>query len=397
MDKQEQKTITRRLRTFHYTECGAFEEYLRRMSMKGLHFRGWKAGMIFEKGEPEETVYSVEVFDRGKETDLRPEPDAEEFAGSCEAAGWEFIDGNRRFCVFRRRSENAVPIMSEEERFSAVRRAEIRGAVRYTSVYLILNLIFGVIAYLYPELWMFSDTYMLVILLIPFMLLMNLGEYISLFLWYVRGKMRLSSGEGVMYPSRLWYTAENILITAALLVIILWMAAERQWYDLLFVAIIVILQTGSRFRINYIRPSREEQKWYSLWAVIAVAAVVFLLNVMRPAEDYSWAGMETSILGTAEQGYINISSDREEMTDYDYKLYRSEYPGVIRVVWWSQSRDMKAPAGIGGGWDAEEVTSDDAYSCRIFVRYDDAVLVLYGSEEPGEREIRILRDRLGLS
>ena len=54
MDKQEQKTITRRLRTFHYTECGAFEEYLRRMSMKGLHFRGWKAGMIFEKGEPEE-------------------------------------------------------------------------------------------------------------------------------------------------------------------------------------------------------------------------------------------------------------------------------------------------------------------------------------------------------
>lgn len=244
---------------------------------------------------------------------------------------------------------------------------------------------------------MFSDTYMLVILLIPFMLLMNLGEYISLFLWYVRGKMRLSSGEGVMYPSRLWYTAENILITAALLVIILWMAAERQWYDLLFVAIIAILQTGSRFRINYIRPSREEQKWYSLWAVIAVAAVVFLLNVMRPAEDYSWAGMETSILGTAEQGYINISSDREEMTDYDYKLYRSEYPWVIRVVWWSQSRDMKAPAGIGGGWDAEEVTSDDAYSCRIFVRYDDAVLVLYGSEEPGEREIRILRDRLGLS
>lgn len=53
------------------------------------------------------------------------------------------------------------------------------------------------------------------------------------------------------------------------------------------------------------------------------------------------------------------------MTDYDYKLYRSEYPWVIRVVWWSQSRDMKAPAGIGGGWDAEEVTSDDAYSCRI--------------------------------
>ena len=56
MDKQEQKMITRRFRSFHYTECGAFEEYLRRMSRKGLHFRGWKAGMVFEKGKPEDAV-----------------------------------------------------------------------------------------------------------------------------------------------------------------------------------------------------------------------------------------------------------------------------------------------------------------------------------------------------
>lgn len=397
MDKQEQKTIMRRFRTFHYTECGAFEEYLRRMSMKGLHFLGWKAGMIFEKGEPEEVVYSVEVFDRGKETDLRPEPDAEEFADYCEAAGWEFIDGNRRFCVFRRRSEDAVPIMTEEERFSAVRRAEIRGMIRYTIVYLFLNLLFGVIAYLYPELCMFSTLYMLVILIMPFMLLLNVGEYISFCLWYVRGRMRLSSGEKVLYPRRLWYIVENILITAALLVLIPRMAAEREWYGLLYVGIITILQISLRFGINYIRPSREEQKQYSVWSAIAVAAAVFLLNLMRPEADYGWTGTETSILGTAEEGYINISSDREEVTDYSYELYRSEKPWVIRVVWWSQSRRVKIPASAEGGWGAEEAAADDAYVSRIFVRYDDAVLILYGSAEPGEREIRILRDRLGLS
>ena len=397
MDKQEQKTIMRRFRTFHYTECGAFEEYLRRMSMKGLHFLGWKAGMIFEKGEPEEVVYSVEVFDRGKETDLRPEPDAEEFADYCEAAGWEFIDGNRRFCVFRRRSEDAVPIMTEEERFSAVRWAEIRGMVRNTIAYLLLNLLFGAVVCLYPEPWIFSNFYMAVILMIPFMLFLNLGEFLSMFLWYVRGRMRISSGKEVPYPRRLWYIAENILVTEVLLAVILWMLAGRQWYGIIYVVIIMILQIGLRTVENYFRPSREEQRQYSFWGAVAVAAAVFLLNIMRPEEDYGWAGTETSILGTAEQGYINISSDREEITDYDYELYRSEHPWVIRVVWWSQSRDMKVPVGIGGDWDAEEVTADDAYSCRIFVRYDDAVLVLYGSVEPREREIHILRDQLGLS
>lgn len=397
MDKQEQKMITRRFRSFHYTECGAFEEYLRRMSRKGLHFRGWKAGMVFEKGKPEDAVYSVEVFEKGKETDLRPEPDTEEFADYCEAADWEFIDGNRRFCVFRRRSEDAVPIMTEEERFSAVRRAEIRGMIRYTIVYLFLNLLFGIIAYLYPELWLFSNLYLLVILLMPFMLLLNLGEYLSFCLWYARGRMRLSSGEEVLYPRRLWYIVENVLIMAVLLVLILCMAAEREWYGLFYVAVITVLQVGLRYGINYIRPFREEQKRYSVWSAIAVAAAIFLLNLMRPETDYGWAGTETSILGTAEEGYINISSDGEEVTDYSYEIYRSEKPWVISVVWWSQSRRVEIPASAEGGWDAEEMAADDAYASRIFVRYDDAVLILYGSTDPGEREIRILRDRLGLS
>lgn len=351
----------------------------------------------FEKGEPEGVCYCVEVFAKGTEMDTAPEPDAMDYAEYCRAAGWELVDGQRSFCIFRRIDEDAVPIMAEEERFSAVRRAEIRGTARNTIMYLVLNLLFGAVVCLYPEPWMFSNFYMAVILMIPFMLFLNLGEFLSMFLWYVRGRVRILSGKEVPYPRRLWYIAENVLITAVLLVVISWMLAERQWYGTIYVVIIMILQIGLRTAKNYFRPSREEQRQYSFWGAAAVAAAVFILNVMRPAEDYGWAGTETSILGTAEQGYINISSDREDITDYNYELYCSEHPWVIRVVWWSQSRDMEVPAAIGGDWDAEEVIADDAYSCRIFVRYGDAVLVLYGSEVPGEREIRILRDHLGLS
>ena len=35
--------------------------------------------MIFEKGEPENTEYAVEVFPKGSEDDRRPEADAEEY------------------------------------------------------------------------------------------------------------------------------------------------------------------------------------------------------------------------------------------------------------------------------------------------------------------------------
>ena len=102
MRNKEGKKVTYRFVNFCYTERGAFAEYLHKMSRKGWHFAGWKWGMVFEQGEPEDIVYDVEIFSEAGEKDLRPEEETEEYAEYCRAAGWGFVDANRKFCVFRK-------------------------------------------------------------------------------------------------------------------------------------------------------------------------------------------------------------------------------------------------------------------------------------------------------
>ena len=125
--KQVQAGTTRRVfRYFRYTECDAFGQYLHEMSLDGWHFQKWQMGLVFEKGEPADITYCVEVFPKGSEMDLKPEEQAEEYADYCSVAGWELIDGQRKFCIFRRRDPDAMPIVTEEERFENVRKAERR-------------------------------------------------------------------------------------------------------------------------------------------------------------------------------------------------------------------------------------------------------------------------------
>ena len=63
---------------FSYTQCDDFAAYLQEMSRKGFHFTEWKGGLVFEKGEPEDVTYQVEVFADGEEMDQRPSQDTEE-------------------------------------------------------------------------------------------------------------------------------------------------------------------------------------------------------------------------------------------------------------------------------------------------------------------------------
>ena len=78
--KEKKKRTRRVFKDFGYLECDAFAEYLHGMSMKGWHFREWRLGLVFEKGEPEDVCYCVEVFPKGSEMDTKPEEPAEEYA-----------------------------------------------------------------------------------------------------------------------------------------------------------------------------------------------------------------------------------------------------------------------------------------------------------------------------
>ncbi|MBE5950581.1 MAG: DUF2812 domain-containing protein [Lachnospiraceae bacterium] len=101
---------------FDYMHCDDFAAYLSEMAAKGWHFKIWEDRLVFEKGEPADVTYAVEVFDKAKERDLEPGWDAFEFSEYCEAAGWKFIDSRRKFYVLKKIREDAVPLFDSEER-----------------------------------------------------------------------------------------------------------------------------------------------------------------------------------------------------------------------------------------------------------------------------------------
>ncbi len=73
---------------FHYRECDNLALYLEKMARQGWIFKDWHLGMVFEKEEPQNLEYAVEVFSEGNENDTKPEPETEEFAVYCREAGW---------------------------------------------------------------------------------------------------------------------------------------------------------------------------------------------------------------------------------------------------------------------------------------------------------------------
>ena len=91
-------------RQFRYTECDDMAAFLTKMAKEGWHFKEWKLGYVFEKGEPEVAEYAVEIFINGSSWDLKPDKNAEEFAEYCKEAGWEFIDYSKKFLIFKKRS-----------------------------------------------------------------------------------------------------------------------------------------------------------------------------------------------------------------------------------------------------------------------------------------------------
>ena len=78
-------------RNFRYSECDDFAAFLSKMAGEGWHFKGWELGLIFEKREPQNVEYSVQIFVKGSDMDLKATKDTEEYAEYCKEAGWEYI------------------------------------------------------------------------------------------------------------------------------------------------------------------------------------------------------------------------------------------------------------------------------------------------------------------
>ena len=141
---------------YSYDACDDLSLYLERMAAKGWRFRAFRLGLEFERCTPCTEHYDVQVFLKNTEMDTAPEPDTEEFAAYCEAAGWEFVDSSRRFVVFRRISDDAVPIVTTEERLGSVFSAELRFRLMRLATFSLLLASFLMQAASRPETWLFG-------------------------------------------------------------------------------------------------------------------------------------------------------------------------------------------------------------------------------------------------
>ena len=225
--KEKKKRTRRVFKDFGYLECDAFAEYLHGMSMKGWHFREWRLGLVFEKGEPEDVCYCVEVFPKGSEMDTKPEEPAEEYAEYCQAAGWEFLDGQRRFCIFRKVAEDAVPIVTEGERFDNVRKAECSRLGSEVIAPLLITALFWFRAMGREfEDWMFSNLCLALLLTVTIMTLVRFIQYIAVIVWAVSGKRKRVSGKKTIYGRKYWEAVWNGIYVLFLVGVFLLLVAE---------------------------------------------------------------------------------------------------------------------------------------------------------------------------
>lgn len=413
------------LKGFTYMHCDDFAKYLSNMAAKGWHFKEWGAGLKFEKGEPEQAVYAVEVFTKASENDLRPEPNTQEFAEYCEAAGWKFIDAKQKYCIFKKVDENAVELFTPEERVTNAFKGTVSG------INLLLFFLYGLNAVLQWirlfgsfEIAIFSDAYLVNLAIWN---VMFLGQFITFTqaFWKKHKLIRgIRRGREVYLGNRrngkFRLSWNDIYIGILVLLLMYYFFAMDRVEIIVVNAIIVGVTVGFVIIMNRIRPERDTyvvvQIGFSM--VLIVTIVALMIGVF---------GNETVAELEADDLPVLISDYREEtdevvdlisyyheenvfgsMDKYNvyyeeeiihYYVYQSTFAGILDKVWddiLSKKRFNEDAVDCTGDWNAEKAVRNKLGT--YYVRYDNAVLEFSDDEEVylTDEQIDIILDKLGL-
>lgn|GEM_PF-3050288 len=347
-------------RSFPYTRSDDFAAWLSEMAAKGWIFEGFGAGLIFEKGEPQEITYAVNTFLPGSEMDTRPEPQAEEFAEYCHAAGWELVDAKKRFCVFRRVQEDAVPILTEEEMVENAARAERKRILSERGAAPFLAALYGFMIYWQAEMLLFNSIYLLAFLIWCGGAAAGVCRLVSLHSWHRRMKRALDGGEEIYLGTHrteagtLEILSRWFLPAAVLLLLFSYLAFVQPAFTWVFIVTFLILG-GTVLAINVLRPSRGENWAIQLgvgflvpFVVLVIALAVIISgdqtatreNVEKypfTVSDYRTEDTELSNLagGTTMSPFGQVTECMMSCTtgsDSNYYLYESPYPWVLDLV-----------------------------------------------------------------
>lgn len=409
---------------FEYRNCDDFAAYLNHMARQGWHFKELRAGLVFEKGEPEEAVYAVEVFSGASEYDTRPEPNTKEFAEYCEAAGWQFIDASRKFTVFKRIREDAVPIMTDEERLDSIAKVEQKDILyhliisalwsgmqlmEYTTVSFARNI--------------FSNSNLLITGLWLVFLLASVCRTVHFYIWKLRMADRIRQGKTVRFGSSQGglrvYPVYNWISLAGCAVYLLgcWYFGQSRMVLYFFGYLAVLLVMG--FLISKFRPEANTNA--IIQTVVPLILFIGLMVVSlyqvydsdgrrRDAQQIPLYAQDIGLdFGELESatGYVTnsifgthtaYSLHYEEMHSMFYVAYQTEEDWILDHLW---EIETDGAANANRTDCAENWGADIGFQNRngkYFLRFPEGILIftLYDDTSLTHEQIAVILEILDL-
>ena len=420
--KAKVKTV---LKGFDYMHCDDFAKYLSDMSAKGWHFKEWGAGLKFEKGEPEHAIYTVEIFPKASENDMRPEPSTQEFAEYCESAGWKFIDAKQKICIFKKIDPNAVELYTPEERVNNA----VKGSFSLSSIMLLIlyginsALRWGSLSSMF-EGSIFSNHFFFQI---SIWTVMFIGQLVILLYAFYKSfmlKRKVRLGEkiyiGNRQDGRYHVNIRDIYVILLIVLLMYYFFMIDQVALLILNAAILVGTIGFVFVINKVRPERDTniviQVAFSI--VLMMSIVFFTMMIFMENGDDSKLNKESipllitdyrecddviedtaiyvdrNFLGTKETYYI--FGKKESIY---YNVYKSEYTWILDRIWEEEFTEKKFNVEVvdcTADWGAKKAFRNN--NGNYFVRYENSILIFSDDENVSlsEEQTDIIIDKLEL-
>lgn len=394
-------------KSFGYQQCDDFAAYLNDMASKGWHFKEWGAGLVFERGEPEKAGYAVEVFIHGTEYDTRPEPHTKEFAEYCEAAGWQLVDAKRKFCIFKKKSPDAVPILTPEERLENTAKAMVadiwrRVVLSASWTFLQWFKLFGT-AFINR---IFSNELLIITGGWTILFVASVCSCIQFYLWKFISARKIRNGERVYFGRRNrkfalisdWYSwlSSGLVI---LLMANLMLSGRTDLvitYAVIFGAVILLGYFIAKFR-----PESDTNQIIQIgFSAVLVVGVMFFSVMMSAVNDERNVstdhvpvtcedlGIEAgeledvtvdgsgSVFGYASRYWLEYEEDT-----ISYQVYETQHQWILDRIWEEclDGRYNEDKTACTEAWNA-----DLAYRNNLgtyYVRYEDAIIIFSGGED----------------
>lgn len=411
-------------KAFDYMHCDDFARYLEEMAAKGWRFKEWGVGLKFEKGEPEQVNYAVEVFTKASENDLRPEPNTQEFAEYCEAAGWKLVDGKQKFCIFKKVDENAVEILTPEERVKNAFKGTFSAS--YIVLFFLYVLNTGLqISNLFGSMFFRNIFSTLSFFNVSVWALLAITLFVK-FVYAVIVKRKLlkqiENGQEIYIGSNQagkkwwnWNTLSTFLLV--MLYVILLVMPEDITMVVYFVSIIAITITFAALLAKF-RPDSSTNVMIQVifvivfFVLIIVAAFTIfsgresnpdnLENVPLKITDYREWNDEIEDMSTYHEknmlGSMGTYILYGEKESIHYEVYRTEHNWILDRIW---NKELEYKYNEKRTDCAKEWGAEEAFRNGIgeyYVRYDDVLLMFSDYEDLvlDENQIDIIREKLDL-